>query len=162
MAPGVAGLTPPLELFPADAGFELFCKDSFVHPSFKKIDLIERKDILGEVLMAFENVYPFSTIDLPEAVDPYQQAGLGSTSEGGSAITSEESSSISDSIGAAISTSDASGGASTSDASTSQTGGDTTSNTRRRCAVSLGLMLAVFVATEVVIKEGPKLIEMTI
>lgn len=131
VSPGLAGMPLPLDLFPVDAEYPMFCRNDFVHPKFTKMYLVEREYIVNKVFMGLDTVHPFSKIELTIPSEYIQ---------------------VPSSSGASTS------GASTSGARVgiSQAGWD------NRCAVSLGLMIAVFVATNVIVKEGPKLIEMTI
>ncbi|GJZ50452.1 hypothetical protein Tco_0604642 [Tanacetum coccineum] len=63
--PGVYGMAPPTELFPSDVDYVKFFMDSFTHPLFKKMTYLESNFIIGTLLTAYENFYPFNQIDIP-------------------------------------------------------------------------------------------------
>ncbi|GJS50570.1 hypothetical protein Tco_0623932 [Tanacetum coccineum] len=58
-------MAPPTELFPSDVDYVKFFMDSFTHPLFKKMAYLESNFIIGTLLTAYENFYPFTLIDIP-------------------------------------------------------------------------------------------------
>jgi hypothetical protein len=155
VAPGDAGMAPPTELFPIDVDHIQFFRDSFAHPLFKKMSFIESKYIIGEVMSAFENFYPFSNIDIPVLEVSTQASSSASTSQMTLAdvgSTSEASSSASTSqmtLADVGSTSEASSSASTAPRLSEN----------KRSAIKLAVIMSILVGSGVLISEVPNLVD---
>ncbi|GKE16788.1 hypothetical protein Tco_1424365 [Tanacetum coccineum] len=100
-APGVYGMAPPTELFPSDVDYVKFFMDSFTNPLFKKMTYLESNFIIGSLLTAYENFYPFTQIDIPvlEVGIPSQATtiaslttipDIGSSSQAGTSASSSQ------------------------------------------------------------------------
>jgi hypothetical protein len=63
--PGVPEVAPPGILVPRELPYDSFKNVDFHFTPFKKMSYVEYKYITDQVLSAFENVYPFSEINLP-------------------------------------------------------------------------------------------------
>lgn len=84
--PGVPGIAPPELLALECIPYESFHNVDFHLDSFKKMSFVEHKYITDQVLSAFENLYPFSEIDLagnnpessnPESSNPNARVAIG-------------------------------------------------------------------------------------
>lgn len=75
--PGTHDIAPPPEVFPRINSFEPFLNVSNCSEKFTKVCFLERKNLTGEVLSAFENDYPFKGIDLPANSNARVAVGLG-------------------------------------------------------------------------------------
>nr|GEU76895.1 hypothetical protein [Tanacetum cinerariifolium] len=64
VVPEVYGMALPTELFPPNATYVDFFRDSFSHPLFKRLTFIKSKYIIGDLLTTFENFYPFTQIEI--------------------------------------------------------------------------------------------------
>ena len=75
--PGVPD-TPPLEVYiPRVISYYSFHDVDYELPPLQKLCFIEKKYIAGEVLSAFDNVYPFKEIPIPNNYDARIPIGLG-------------------------------------------------------------------------------------
>lgn len=75
--PGVPE-TPPLEVYlPRVISYFSFHDVNYELPPLQKLCFIEQKYIAGEVLSAFDNVYPFSEIPIPNNNEARVAIGLG-------------------------------------------------------------------------------------
>ena len=137
VAPGVYGMPLPTELFPSDATYADFFRDHFGHPLFKKMTFIESKYIISDLLTAFENYYPFNQIEIP----------LVEVTEASN--SSQIVSNTNPDMG------------STSDVGSHSSPAHRLSE-NQRSAIKLGLMMAIFIASGVLMSEVPKLVDMMI
>nr|GFA89998.1 hypothetical protein [Tanacetum cinerariifolium] len=125
-----------------------FSRDSFSHLLFKRLTFIESKYIIGDILTAFENFYPFTQIEIPLLEVP---------------IPSDESSTSQIASSSASTSQIGSSSASTSQmtnpdiGSTSEVSGSDSSACRlsknQRSAIKLAVMMSIFAASGVLMSE---------
>ncbi|GJY63584.1 hypothetical protein Tco_0465044 [Tanacetum coccineum] len=144
VSPGVYGMPLPTELFPPDATYVDFFRDHFCHPLFKRLTFLESKYIIGDLLTAFENFYPFTQIEVPllEVSDASSTASS-STSQIGSSSASTSQLTNPD-IG---STSEVSGSASPAHRLSEN----------QRSTIKLGLMMSIFLASGVLMEYSTQI-----
>lgn len=79
--PGVPGIAPPELLALKCIPYDSFHNVNLNFDSFKKVSFVEYKYITDQVLSAYENIYPFSEIDLagnnPESSNPNARVAIG-------------------------------------------------------------------------------------
>nr|GFB33995.1 hypothetical protein [Tanacetum cinerariifolium] len=141
-----------LNYSPHDATYVDFFRDSFSHSLFKRLTFIESKYIIGDLLTAFENFYPFTQIEIPllEVTIPSDESSTSqisscsvSTSQIGSSSASTSQMTNPD-IG---STSDVSG----SDSPAHRL------NENQRSAIKLAVMMSIFLASGVLMGYTTKI-----
>lgn len=64
-APGMYDMAPPTEIIPRVLSYDQFFQVDHHSDKFHKVCFLEQKYLTGEVLSAFENVFPFSEMDIP-------------------------------------------------------------------------------------------------
>lgn len=63
--PGMYDIAPSTEIIPRVLSLDQFFQVDHHYDQFHKVCFLEQKSLTGEVLSAFENVFPFSEIDIP-------------------------------------------------------------------------------------------------
>nr|GEY96734.1 hypothetical protein [Tanacetum cinerariifolium] len=88
------GTPLPTDIYPPDASYVDFFRESFYHPLYKKLTFIESKYIMRDLLKSFENFNLFNQIEVPltrvfEASSSASSSQIASCSQIGSSTPSQ-------------------------------------------------------------------------